>query len=344
MINNSFKRILIFNVNWLGDVLFTTAAIRALRKQYPDSHIACVAPERCREILELNPHINEIISFDERKTNKSIPSKIEFVYELKKKNFDVVFLFHRSFTRLFLVWLAGIKRRVGYDRKKLSFLLTDKIPPVDRDSLHRVDYFLNLVRPFCEGELDRSYALKVSNSDSEYIKRLLKENQIEEKDQLIILNPGANWVFKRWPVEHFAKLSDLLQDKFKIKIIISGSDKDIDLAEQIKSLSKKKITIFTGKTNLKQLAALFKMSKLVVSADSGPMHIAIAVGTRTVSLFGPTSSKITGPYDLNLHTVVQKKVDCVVPCFDVVCGDGKCMKEILPQDVFDVIVKLGIFS
>jgi lipopolysaccharide heptosyltransferase II len=342
MTNNNFKRILVFNVNWLGDVLFTTAAIRALRKQYPDSYIACVAPQRCREILELNPHINEIIAFDERKTNKSIPSKIEFIYSLKKKNFDVVFLFHRSFTRLFLVWLAGIKRRVGYDRKKLSFLLTDKIPTVDRDSLHRVDYFLNIIRPFCEGELDKNYALKIDPSDTEYVKRLLKENQIVENDNLVILNPGANWVFKRWPVEHFAKLADLLQEKFKVKIIISGSDKDINLAEQIKSLSKNKLVILAGKTNLKQLAALFKLAKLLVSADSGPLHIALAVGTRTVSLFGPTSSKITGPYDLNLHAVMQKKVNCAVPCFDVVCGDGKCMKEIFPEDVFNIIVKLGI--
>jgi len=344
MINNRFKRILVFNVNWLGDVLFTTPAIRALRKQYPDSHIACVAPERCREILELNPHINEIISFDERKANKSIPSKIEFIYSLKKKKFDVVFLFHRSFTRLFLVWLAGIKRRVGYDRKKLSFLLTDKIPAVDRDSLHRVDYFLNIVRPFCEGEPDKNYALKIDRSDTEYVKKLLKENQIEENDKFVILNPGANWVFKRWPVEHFAKLADLLQDKFKVRIVISGAKQDMDLAEQIKKLAHNELTILSGKTNLKQLAALFKLAKLIVSADSGPLHIALAVGTRTVSLFGPTSSKITGPYDLQLHKVIQKNVTCAIPCFDVVCGDGKCMKEILPDDVFDIIVKSGVLS
>lgn len=342
MINNNFRRILIFNVNWLGDVIFTIPAIRALHKQYPESFIACVAPERCREVLELNPYINEVISFDERKTHKSIPSKLEFIQLLKSKKFDTVFLFHRSFTRLFLVTLSGIKRRIGLDRKKFSFLLTYKIPFIERDSVHRVDYFMNIVKPFCSNVSDKTYELKIDIEDILFTRRLLEEARIKKTEDFIVLNPGANWIFKRWPVENFALLCDFVKTNFKTEVVISGSEVDMDLAKEIYRLTENKPVVLCGKTNLKQLAALFKMSKLVVSADSGPLHIAIASGTRTVSLFGPTSAKITGPYDLEKNVVIQKTIDCQVPCYEVKCFDSKCMWGITPEEVLEAIKKLNI--
>ncbi len=138
-------RILIVEVNWLGDVLFSTPFIRALRNNFPQAYIACMAVPRCREVLEGNPNINEIIIYDEAGRHKGIFGKARFVSQLKKYNFDTVFLLHRSFTRTLLCFLAGIPGRIGYGFIKRNFLLT-KIIRCPKEALHRADFYLGLLK------------------------------------------------------------------------------------------------------------------------------------------------------------------------------------------------------
>ncbi|MCK9604707.1 MAG: glycosyltransferase family 9 protein, partial [Candidatus Omnitrophica bacterium] len=139
------KRILIFNVNWLGDVLFSTATIRNVRRNYPESYIACIIPSRCYPILKGNPYLDEVIIFDEKDRHKGILAKLNFISMLKNKKFDTVFLLHRSFSRALICRLAGIEQRIGYNTKKRSFLLTKKINMPKQDSLHRIDFYLNVI-------------------------------------------------------------------------------------------------------------------------------------------------------------------------------------------------------
>src|SRR4030042_6140538 len=140
------KKILVFNVNWLGDVLFSTATIRNLRYNFPDSFIACIIPRRCYQVLESNPHLDEIIIYDEKGEHKSLLGKLRFIRYLRRIRFDTVFLLHRSFSRALITALAGIPERIGYYTKKRGFLLTRKIPPVGMNSLHRIDYYLNVIK------------------------------------------------------------------------------------------------------------------------------------------------------------------------------------------------------
>jgi ADP-heptose:LPS heptosyltransferase len=139
------RRILIFNVNWLGDVLFSTATIRNIRRNFPDSFIACIIPSRCYPILKDNPYLDEIIIFDEKDRHKGILAQLRFAGFLKSKRFDTVFLLHRSFSRALICWLAGIPQRFGYYTKKRSFLLTKNIVPLGKDTVHRIDYYLNII-------------------------------------------------------------------------------------------------------------------------------------------------------------------------------------------------------
>ena len=131
------KKILIFNVNWLGDVLFSTAVIRNVRRNFPESFIACIVPSRCYAILKDNPHLDEIIIFDEKDRHKGIFQQLDFVRSLREKQFDAVFLLHRSFSRALICRLAGIPERIGHYTKKRGFLLTKKIMPPKRDSRER---------------------------------------------------------------------------------------------------------------------------------------------------------------------------------------------------------------
>lgn len=334
------KKILVFNLNWLGDCLFSTPAIKAIRRVYPDSHISVIIPKNCFEILEGNPRINEIIFYDDKSTHKNIFSKLKFAQELRNKHFDIAIMFHRSFTRILLAYLAGIKERVGYYRKKTGFLLTKKVPFLERDLVHRIDYFLNLVDSWLGVETqDKKYEFFVPEEAREYIKEFLKD-KVNEKDYLIALNPGGNWPPKRWPLDYFAKLADKLVDELNAKVVITGSPKDLDLAETISNLMCNKPIITCGKTNLKQLGALFERTDLVISCDSGPMHIAVSLGKKIIAIFGPTSPKISGPYDSGNYYILQKDIGCHVPCFEMNCYDNRCMKAISVDDVFEQILKI----
>ncbi|MFA4843019.1 MAG: lipopolysaccharide heptosyltransferase II [Candidatus Omnitrophota bacterium] len=335
------QRILIFNVNWLGDVLFSTAAIRNIRRNFPESFIACIIPSRCYQVLKGNPHLDEIISYDEKDRHKSALEKLKFVQYLKLKDFQVVFLLHRSFSRALICRLAGIPQRLGYHTRKRSFLLTDKITPPERDALHRIDYYLNIVEKSGFKVEDRFTEFFTSEEDARFVEEFAKFHNIQEKDFLVGINPGGNWLPKRWPKEYWARLADKLISELGAKVIITGSLSDISLSVEIKKLMQETPILASGIFNIKQLGALCKRLDLFISADTGPLHIANAVQPKKIiAIFGPTSPQVTGPYPITNVIILRKEVGCKVPCYVRACRDNKCMKAITPEEVIGEIKKL----
>ncbi|MFH2138894.1 MAG: lipopolysaccharide heptosyltransferase II [Candidatus Omnitrophota bacterium] len=330
------KRILVINVNWLGDVLFSTPALKALRKNFPAAYICCVVIARCQEVLKNNPATNEIIVYDEYGKHRTLGAKFRFIRMLRKKKFDQVYILHPSLKRAMIGWLAGIPQRIGYDTKKRKFLLTNPIPAPDAQ-MHKIDYFLNLLKAQGVETEDRNCEFFVSDKDREKADEFLKNAGITEKDKIVMINPGGNWQLKRWPLNYFVKLSDALMLKPGIKVLVAGAKKDIELARKISSEMKKKPLIITGKTTLHELAALMIRSDCVVSADSGPMHISRAVGANTVAIFGPTSPELTGPVGKGKTVILRKDRDCEIPCYKLDCDDNCCMKDISPEEVLDAV-------
>ncbi len=335
------KRIVIFNVNWLGDVLFSTAVIRNMRDNYPDSYIACVIPKRCNPVLEGNPYLNEIIIFDEKDTHKSPKAIFEFIRFLRSRKFDMAFFLHRSFSRALIAYMAGISERVGYYTKKRGFLLTKKIMPPDRDKMHRIDYYLNVIKSFGLNVKDRFSDFFVSADDQLFVDNFLKDHHIRKNDFLVGINPGGNWYPKRWPSEYFSILADKLIRDFGFKVIITGSEADIALNQQIKSLMEEKPISAAGAFNLKQMGALFERLDLFITADTGPLHIANSVGAKKIiALFGPTDVSVTGPYPADNCVIIQKNVGCKIPCYKVDCQTRRCMRAITPGDVLEQVKKI----
>jgi lipopolysaccharide heptosyltransferase II len=327
------RRILVINVNWLGDVLLSTVALAALRESFPDSYIACMLQRRCLEILEGNPDIDELIAYDQEGRHRSVLAKLRLLRFLRKKSFTEAVLFHRSFTRLLLAYLSGIPKRAGYYTRKRGFLLTIKVFPQSKP-IHRAEYYLDVVRSLGSiDDKDRFYRFFISEKDRKDIEKFLAQREIKEGDFLVAINPGANWLPKRWPHENFARLCDRLLEKYQAKVIITGAKKDAELARRISSLSGARPIIACGLTSLKQLGALFQRSSLVISGDSGPMHIAAAVGANLIALFGPTSPSVTGPYGRGNYRILRKDVGCKIPCYEVNCRDNLCMKAITVEDV-----------
>ena len=336
MAEKTGKRILIFNVNWLGDVLFSTATIRNIRRNYPHSFIACVIPSRCYPILKDNPHLDEVIIFDEKDRHRGVIAKLSFVKQLKDRNFDIVYLLHRSMSRALICRLADIKERVGYLTKKRGFLLTRKFLSPHRDSMHRIDYYLNIIEKAGLKVEDRYLEFFFKEEDVNFVDQFLKKNGISGDERLIVINPGGNWMPKRWPKDYWAHLSDRLIGELKAKVVITGSHADIALAGDIKNSMKEVPVASCGALNIKQLGALAKKADLFITADTGPLHIATAVGAKKIiAIFGPTSPAITGPYPETNVVILQKDVGCSIPCYKVDCKDNRCMKAITPEDVFN---------
>lgn len=328
-------RILIVNLNWIGDVIFSTPAVRLIKEFYPSAYLACMAAPRCKEVLEKNPYIDELIFFDEKGLHRSFLSRLKFIFYLRRKHFEIVFIFHRSFTRALICRLAGIAHRIGYARGKSGFLLTKRVKPVN--NIHRVDYFLNLLKAQGMETADRNYQFFIDEKDKSFADKFLEEKGILKTDILVSLNPGGNWRLKRWPADCFAELADLISGRYNAKILLTGAGKDRELVMEIAEKMKSSPVICAGETSLRQTAALFKRSSLVVSADSGPMHIAVSVGAPTIALFGPTSLKITGPVGKGRFRVIQKDTGCQIPCYQLNCRINKCMSAIRPGDVIKVI-------
>lgn len=327
------KRILIVNVNWIGDVIFSTPFIKAIRDAYPDGYIACLLHPRCAQILKGSPRIDEIIIYDEEGQHKGIIGKLILILYLRKIHFDMAFILHRSFTRALLTFLAGIKERIGYPTKNRGPLLTRTIG-LPEEEVHKVEYFLGLARGSGIKVHETSYEFFVQDADRQSVEKFLKRHSVADEDRLIVLCPGGNWPPKRWPKENFAKLADMLTEGLNAKIVLSGAKKDIELVEDIKGMMKKVPIISCGETTLKELGALLERSDLVVANDSGPMHLAVAMKSNVIALFGPTSPGLTGPYGKGSYKVMWKTEECEVPCYDVTCTDNRCMKLITVEEVF----------
>lgn len=360
------KRILIVNVNWRGDVLFSTPFIRALRTNYPQSFIACLVVPRCYEILVNNPHLDELIIYDQDGRHRTLRGKVRFIFELKRRNFDTAFFLHRSFTRRLLAFFAGIPRRIGYlcplghDTRKRGFLLTTKIKPLQGNP-HRIDYFLNLAEAVGIKSENRDYEFIISAADQEFADNWLIRQGISEDDFLVIINPGGNWLLKRWPEENFARLADALIKDYGAKIVISGAAKDLKLAQEINVLMKQEAVVSCGQTSLGQLGGILKRANLFISNDSGPLHVALAVSpapsyyeeihgsrksgvgnkrddsAKVIALFGPTSPKITGPAGKGRYVILHKALGCSIPCYNLNCPDNRCMKAITVEDVLSCL-------
>jgi heptosyltransferase II len=332
---NPKKRILVFNVNWLGDVLFSTATIRNIRYNFPDSYIACVIPSRCYPVLKGNPHLDEIIIFDEKDRHKGLLAKLKFVQLLKGKQFDTAFLLHRSFRRALICRLAGIKEKIGYYTRKRGFILDKNIAPIDPHTLHRIDYYLHIIEKSGLRVEDRYTEFFVSEEDIEAVEAFLHKNLIHQTDMLVGINPGGNWMPKRWPKDYWAILADKLISGPGAKVVITGGPSDALLAEGIRDAMRRKPIIACGIFTIKQLGALCKRLDLFITADTGPLHIANSVGAKKIiALFGPTDPAITGPYPCANVVVMRKDVGCKIPCYQVHCKDRHCMKAITPEEVY----------
>ena len=292
------RKIAVFELAHIGDVLAITPALGLLKEKFPHSHIAAVVAPWSRDILAGNPHVDEIITyrpswFDRiSKIPFSFLQAFRFTRSIRIKSFDLGFDTRGDFRSIVLMWLCGIKRRVGYGFAGGGFLLTDVVPfDIDaRQDKHQIEHNINLVN-FLAGKKDssrisRDLELFLSAEECNHINDFLIDSGVKKDELLIALHPGSGLATKCWPLESYASLIEKITVKYKSEIILTGDIKERELSQRLKTLTSAKFIDAVGETSLKQLAALFKRCSLFIGGDSGAMHIACAVKTPIVAIWG----------------------------------------------------------
>lgn len=331
------KNILVVNVNWIGDVIFSTPVFRSLKEKYPEARVVCMGIPGVVPVLKACPYVDDIIVYDEKGKDRWLWNKVRLIFKLRRYHFDIAFLLHRSWTRAFLVYLAGVKIRIGYDLKDLGRLLTQKVE-LPQDDVHRSDYYLNIIESYGILVNNRLTEIVPSDLGRRRLQDLLLKEGILPEEFLVVVNTGGNWDLKRWPKESFSVLIEKIITDLGIKVVIPGASKDQDLAHEIKEHLDVEPVVLAGRTDLDQMFALMERADLVISSDSGPLHIASSVGTTTISIFGPTRPEITGPRGRGKSIVLMKDVGCNArACYQLDCPDNQCMKSVTVGEVFDKV-------
>jgi len=337
---SNVNRILVRGVNWVGDTILTYPTLEALKRRFPNSRVSILVPSHLADLWKTSPFVDEIIPFEKRKGVRSIFEDLRVSRSLKKKKFDLGLILPRSFRSAFQMFLAGIPIRVGYKDEGRSFLLTHGIPRREEMlRIHRVHYYQELLGPFGKMNDLASPRLHLGEEDRKWAEEVLKGRGLLDGRPLIGINPGAAYgLAKCWHPDRFAELGRRLSKKWKSTALIFGREEERSMADEIlKHLGSGGID-FTGKTRLLQLAALLEQCRLLISNDTGTMHVASAVGTPVVAIFGSTDPVATGPWG-DGHVVVKKEVSCS-PCFKRVCPtDHRCMEGITVDEVEEVVVK-----
>lgn len=326
-------RILIVGVNWLGDLIFMTPAIRAIRRAYPASTLMCLVPPRGQDLLRGNPHLNAVIPFRESRGLTGLLQWWPLVQRLKKERFDIAFLFHPSATRAAAVWAAGIPSRIGYRTGKRDWLLTKAIPHPPKDSVHKAMGYLGVVEGAGLPSDGLQYDFGIFPEDRVSAQALLTGWGIGNQDRLVALHAGANWHLKRWSARNFASLADALSTQLNAKVLFVGGAEDLSLVEKIRSQMQTHPIVATGRTSLRQLGALLSRTQLLISNDSGPLHLGLAVGVPVIGLFGPTDPKLTGPLEAPRAATLVGSIGCPVPCYQLRCPVNLCMDQIRVDEV-----------
>lgn len=340
---DAFQRILVTRTDRIGDLVLTTPVFEALRKKFPDAHLACLAFLENREIVEGNPYLDEVILYDKKGSERGWLGNFIFARRLARKRFDVVIHLHPTNRMHGVSWLAGIPIRIGY-RKKNAWTLTHSMEDRKSEGLkHESEYNFDLLKLMgIEPPEKMKPYFPLKEKDKISLDFFLRNLGLNGKTYAV-LNPSASCPSKIWHAERFARLADRLQEKLGLRILLIGSQRDKPLSEKLRRYAAQPVIDLTGKLSLGMLGWLLKGSSILVSNDSGPVHIAAAVGTPTVSIFGRKQAGLSprrwGPLGENTK-VIHKEVACSV-CLAHDCRiNFLCLDVISVEEVFQEAMQM----
>ena len=298
----SLKNILIIKPSSLGDIVLALPVLTALRKGFPDAKISWLIRPEFSGLLENHPHLNDVIIFDRKLLGKAwfhphaFTSLLSFIRHLRRSKFDAVVDLQGLFRTASLAWLSGCKKRFGMaNTKELAhFFYTHKFGQ-DRNCMHLVDYYLKIVQAITASETQARFIFPQAPDAADSVSALLADNGIKP-DNYAVFIPGSAHRDKCWPIQRFAVLADEISSQFHFSIVAAGTESERDIVENLKDLANVQIANLAGQTSLSELNVLLKAARLVISNDTGPGHIAAALGVPLVMIFGRSNPVRVAPY------------------------------------------------
>lgn len=335
----NIKRIIVRGTNWVGDAMMTLPALRELRRLFPEAHITLATRSWAKGLFMGAEFVDELHIQDGR----GLSSFFRQVRAWRKGQFDLAVLLTNSFESALVAALARIPIRIGYAADGRARLLTHPIDlPEWRSTKHEIFYYLRIIagiewvftgqQTFLDLQPDAS--LEVSDARKDEARYLLRRQGVTQERPVIALCPGSiNSRAKRWPVESYAVLADRCIDTLKAQILLVGSKEELEVSRQVANCMHNKPIVLTGQTDLAEVVAVLSVADLLVTNDTGPAHIAAALGRPTLVIFGPTNPLTTRPFS-PFAEIIRQPPDCA-PCMLRDCPiDHRCMTAITPDEVF----------
>lgn len=333
------EKFLVVRTDRIGDVLLSTPVLEAIKRKYPKSWVSMIVSPYTKDLLINNPWVDEIITYDQSGAN----GFFQLVKLLRKKEFDYAILLHPTLRLALILFLSGIKVRIGTGYRAYQFLFNCKIYEHRKTiEKHELEYNLSMLAPL--GITAKGVVPKIFLSEEEETisNKIFYERKIKKDDLKIVIHTGSGNSSLNYPLGKFALLADKLIEGFSAKIILTGNDKEAKLSEMMSKQMRNKPIDLTGKTNLRELASVLKSSDLLISNSTGPMHMAVALGTPVVALFSPlfvASPRRWGPYGEE-NEVVMPPVDVCYECSPARCSYFDCMDKIDPDEIISRVKKI----
>jgi heptosyltransferase-2 len=335
-------KILVRGTNWIGDAVMSIPCLREIRRLFPRSHITLMVRPWVKDVYSAVDFVDEVIEYDKEELHRGWTGLRRLAADLKRERFDLAILLQNAFEAAFLAWIARIPVRVGYARDLRSGLLTHpcRIDP-DLKRVHQAYYYLGILsaaglignRVWERPDYPLDISIGVPDERLESARELLRSHGIEESHLLVGLNPGAFYGgAKRWLSDRYARVADELERRHGARIVIFGAAGERRIAEEIARQMKNPPVLLAGETSLGQFMGLIRQCRLIITNDSGPMHLAAALGVPQLAIFGSTSEVATGPLSSQAE-VIKDPVECS-PCFLRECPiDFRCMTLITTERV-----------
>lgn len=332
-INRSSHKILAIRTDRIGDLILSTPALHALREGFPGAEIWLLVEEKNQALVKNNPDLDRVINY---RRKQGLKRYLQLIKQLRKAEFAVTVVMYPSFRWHLVALLTGAPYRYGYRAKGAGFLLTHPL----RDTRfshprHEVETTLDLIRAMDIPVTDKRLRIYITDEAIEGTARFLEECRFDKTRPLVAIHPGSHAPRVRWAIEDFAQLADMLVARYRTNIIIVGSEEETNLSRRLSNLMKSQSINACGRIGLQELAALLNRCHLFIGNSSGPMHLAAAVGTPTIAIFGniyPLDSyRRWRPWSEQAITL-HKDVGCS-DCLPWSCRDMVCMKAITPEDV-----------
>jgi heptosyltransferase-2 len=303
--------------------------MKAIRAKFPDAEITVMVRPSVAGVFASAKYVDRV--WTEPKPS-GLREWLRIMMEVRRQHFDMAVLFPNSFESAAMAFLGGVPQRVGYAMDSRGWMLTHRIQGEKR-KVHHVAYYLELAKAVSADVSSPSMEITARPEDRTNARKLLSVSGIPTNAQFMVLSPGAAFgAAKRWGDQQFAEAADTLAEEFKLSVVIIGSEGERSISESIQNFMKHPATILNGKTSLETLIGLIAESNLMLGNDSGPVHLASALGIPTVAVFGATDYIVAAPYGPK-GRAVHVPVECS-PCWLRECPiDHRCMTRVSPEMV-----------